>query len=83
MRQRIARVLIRIAHAAAVEDQRVIEQRAVAVGRRVQLLQELGEQLDVVGVDLGDLGDVLRVVAVVRDRMVLLGDADLRVGALR
>src|SRR5436305_7973219 len=36
-----ARVLVALAHAAAVEDQRVIEQRAVAVGRGLELREEL------------------------------------------
>ena len=85
-RQRIARVLIGIAHAAAVEIKRVIEQRTVAVWRRSHLLQEFREQLDVVRVDPGDLGDVLGIVAVMRDRVVLFGarrSADRSAGSAR
>ena len=73
-------VQVAVAHAAAVEDCRVIEQRAVPVWSRLQLLQEMPEQLHVVRVDLLLLGDEDRIVAMVRHRMVLLGDADLRVG---
>ena len=67
---------VAVAHAAAVEDQRVIEQRAVAVRRGLQLLEEVGEQLRVIGVDPGLLRDQLRVVAVMRHGVVLLGHAD-------
>ena len=81
-RQRIAGVLVRIAHAAAVHQHRVVEQRAVAVGRGLQPIEEPPEQLDVIGVDARHLLDVLRVVAVVRHGVVLLGDADLGIGAL-
>ena len=71
--QRVTRVLIRIAHPAAIEEKRVIEERSVAVWSCVQLFQEFAEQGAVVRVDLGNLGDVLWIVAVMRDRMVLLG----------
>src|SRR5436190_7994813 len=39
-RQRIAGVTVGIAHAATVEDQRVVEHRAVAVRERAQLVEE-------------------------------------------
>ena len=71
-----------VAHAAAVEVERVIEQRAVAVRRGFQLCEELGEQRDVELVDLRHLGDFLRIVAVVGKRVMRIGDADFRVGAV-
>ena len=40
-------VLVAVADAAAVQEGDVIEQRAVAVGRRLQPLQIVGQQLDV------------------------------------
>src|SRR5262245_4733684 len=40
-------VLVAVAHVAAVEQDRVIQDRAVAVGHRLELLQELGEGLGV------------------------------------
>ena len=43
-RQRVVIVLIRIRHAAAVHDQRVIEQAAVAVGRVGELAQEIRDR---------------------------------------
>src|SRR5687767_3036739 len=45
--QRIRRVNVAVAHAAAVADERVIEDAAVTVGRRRQLLDELGKLLHV------------------------------------
>ena len=74
-------VHIRVAHAAAEHDDRVIEQRAVAVGRGLQLLEVIGEQRHVIGVDLRQLLQLLRIVAVMRRRVVRLGHADLRIGA--
>ena len=38
------------------------------------------EERHVMGVDLGELGQLLRIVGVVRHRMVQLGHADVRVG---
>ena len=48
----LRQVQVRVAHAGAVEQQRVVEQRAVAVRRRLQLLEEVGEQLHVERVEL-------------------------------
>ena len=43
----MVRVRVAVADAAAVEDHRVVEQRAIAVGRRLQLSEVVGEQLRV------------------------------------
>jgi hypothetical protein len=59
--------------AAAPVEQRVIEQRAVAVLACLQLVEELGELDDLIGADLRVLGELLGVVAVVRDAVVRLG----------
>src|SRR5262249_34697526 len=72
---------VRIAHTAAVEHHRVVEQRAAAVRRRLQLLEVVGGQRDVEGVDLRHPRDLLRIVAVVRQRVMRVGDANLRIGA--
>ena len=69
-----------IAHAAAQQIERVVEQRAVAIGRRLQLLDQIREQRHVVRVDLGELDQLLGIVHVVRHRMMRLGHADVRVG---
>ena len=53
---------------------------AVAVRRGAQLLEEIRQLRDVVGVDLRQLRELLRVVLVVRERVVRLGHADRRVG---
>ncbi len=75
-------MLVAFAHAAAVQDHRVIEQRSVAVGRGRELVQELREQRDVTGVELDEIRDLLRVVAVMRHGVVRLGDAEIGVDAL-
>ena len=59
----------------------VVEQRAVAIRRGFQLVQEIRELLHVEAVDLRHLLDPLRVVAVVRQRMVRFGHADLAIRA--
>ena len=57
----------------------MVEQVPIAVGRRAQLLEEVGEQLRVIGVELRELLKLLRLVAVVREPMMRLRDADFRV----
>ena len=82
-RRRVAAiVLVAVAHAAAPVEQRVIEQVAVAVLRGLQLVEELAELHDLIGADLGVLGELLGVVAVVRDAVVRLRDADVGVAAV-
>ena len=71
-------MLVAVADAAAIEDQRLVEQGAVAVRRRPELLQEAGEQAHLVGVDHGVLLEPLRVQLVVRHGVVRVGDADFR-----
>jgi hypothetical protein len=73
-------VQITVADAAAVQDQGVIEQRAVAVRRRAQPVEEVSEQADVVRVDLGVLLDLVRRIPMMRDRVVRIGYADVVVG---
>ena len=77
-RQRAEVVLVAVAQRAAVEDQRVIEQRAVAVRRRLQLLEEVGELRHVVGVQLRELIHVAAVVRVMRQVVERIADARLR-----
>ena len=51
--------------------------RAVAVGRRLQLLDEVRQQADVVAVDLGEVADAILARAVVRGDVEAGGDAAL------
>jgi len=80
--QVMVRVRIRVAEAAAVDDHGMIEQVAVAVGCRFQLVQPVGEGLDQVGVDLGDVIDLDRIVLMMGDGMVAVGDADVAIAAI-
>ena len=58
----------------------MVQQRAVAVLRRLELQQEVGEELHVIGVDLRQLLDLLGHVLVMAERVVRLRNADLRIG---
>ena len=71
---------VRVAHAAAVEIERVVQQVAIALRHRRQLLQEVVEQRDVELVDLRQLRHLLGVVAVVRRRVVRIRHPDLGIG---
>ncbi len=81
-RQVLVVVEARVAHAAAVENQRVVEQRAVAVRSVAHPLEEVREQRHMELVDLRELQDLLWIVAVVADRVVRVCDADLRIRAV-
>ena len=70
-----------IAHSAAKHVERVVEQRPIAVRRLVQLLDEIRKQRHVMGVDLGQLDQLFRIVGVMRDRVMRLGHPDVRVGS--
>ena len=63
----------------AVHHRHVIEERAIAVGRRLQALEVVREHLHVVRVDLRHLLDLLHLAGVVRNRVMRVGHADLRV----
>jgi hypothetical protein len=56
----------------AVDDHRVIEQRAVAILCSLELVEQIRELLDVELVDLGDLLDLLLVPLVVRQAVMRL-----------
>src|SRR5262249_10003886 len=58
------RVRVPVAHPAAIENQRVVEERAVPVWCGAHLLNELGKVADVIDVQLRVLGNLLRFFAV-------------------
>ena len=74
-------VRVAVGHPVAIQQHHVIEQRAVAVGRRRELFHVVREQRRVVGVDLGEVRELDLIVVVVRGRVMRLVDADLREGA--
>src|SRR6266508_1797592 len=76
------RMDIAVAQAAAVEDEGMIEQRAVAVGNGAQLVEEFSKQLRVVSVDLRDLLQPLGVVLVMRGRVMGIRYTDVGVRAV-
>ena len=80
-RQVFVAVAVAVAQAAEVDDHRAVEQRAIRFPGRLEFFQEVSEDLRVQAVDLGDLLDPFGVAAVVRERVVRVGDVDLRVDA--
>src|SRR5258706_4291591 len=57
----------------------MIEQASIPIGRRFELVQKVSEQLCMKTIDLGDFLNPLRIIAMVRERMMRVGDADLRI----
>ena len=80
--QIVVRVNVRFTQAAAERHERMIEQRAVAIGRVLQLFQQIREHRDVKLVDLHQLLEPLGVPLVMRDGMVPIGDPDFAVCAV-
>jgi len=58
-------MLIGIAHVRAVQDERVIEQGAVAVRRCLQLVGKIGGRIKMVAVQLREALDLRRIILVV------------------
>ena len=78
-RQRIMVVRVAVAHAAAVEDQRVIQQRAVAVRQLCELVEEVREQARVIAVQHREARLVVLVVGMMREDVEGIADAALRI----
>ena len=76
--QRVVRIAV--THAGAVDDRRMVQQGTIAIGRRSQLVEELCEQADVIGIDLDQLRKTCRVVLMMRNRVVRIGNAELGEG---
>ena len=83
---RIGKILVivqaGVAHPASVQADRVIEQRTVAVGSGLHLLEEVREQRYMERVDLGDLRDLLGIVTMMAGRMVRIRHSDLGIRAV-
>src|SRR5690242_15106186 len=70
-----------IAHAAAIKVHGMIQQRTGAIRRRLHLSDEIGEQLHMKRIDLGNLGKHFRITAAVRCRVMRIRQADLGIRA--
>ena len=70
---------IAIADAAAVNHSRVVEQRAIAIGRRFQFRVEFRELLHVIAIDLRNFVHQCRVVAMMLKPVVAFRNADLAI----
>src|SRR6516225_10269180 len=72
---------VAITERASVKDGGVVEQCAIAIRSGFQLFDERGEQLEVEAVDLCHLLDEIGMSAVMSERVMRIGNADLRIGA--
>src|SRR5437773_11139965 len=68
-----------IAQPASIQVNGVIEQRAVAIGSGLQFLEKISEQRHVERIDLGNLQELFRIVAMMARGMVRVWDADFRI----
>ncbi len=73
-------MLIAVAHAASIQQQRMIEQRTVTVFRRLQLLDETLAHLQLIGIHFRELRGLRRIppVRFMGESVMRIGDADLR-----
>jgi len=60
----------------------MLQQAAVAIRDRVQLVEKVREESDVISLNLHQLGQLRGIVLMMRNGVVRLGDAHLRVTAL-
>src|ERR1700680_477633 len=74
-------VTIAVAQPAAVRQQGVIEEAAVAVWRGFQLSEKVAELLNVIGVDARDLFDPFRITAMMSQGVMGVGNADFAIGS--
>src|SRR5579871_968719 len=75
----VGRMGVAVGNAGAEHHGHVVQQRAVAVLRVTHLFEKISEHSDVVGVDLGNLRHLLGLAVVVRNRVVRVGNTDLRI----
>ncbi len=75
-------VQIAVAHVASIQQQRVIQQRAVAIRNRRQLVQIIRKHRDVIILNARQRLNLLRVVLMMRGGVVRIGRVHLRVGSL-
>src|SRR5262249_38221304 len=74
-------VRIPVADAAAMEDHRAVQERAaVRLFNRSQLVEEMGELLHLVQLDLHEQVDILLKLPMVRQRVIPLANAQVRRG---
>src|SRR5262245_24376410 len=75
-------VLVRVAHSAAIEHDGAVQQQTVPVNGGPQLLHEMAQQTYVKRVEDGKFSNALNVPAMMREWMMRIRDADLRIGSL-
>ena len=78
-REVVVVVAIRIGDTATVDEHRVVEEGAVRLLNGFHPIQDIGELLDMERIDLLKLVELFRVLAVVADLVVAVGDPDVAV----
>lgn len=80
-RQIVVQVRICVTQTGAIENHCVVEKRSVAIRRGGQPVEEIGDVLGVIHLNLDDLVDLVLFVLVMGQGMVPVGDTDLAVSA--
>src|SRR5215471_4849986 len=80
VRLRIIVMAIAVAHVRSIHEDRVIEQRSLAIGYLRHLLYKCRELFEVPGLDLDQLLNPSQIVGVVRDGMEGIRNTDVVVG---
>ena len=75
-------VAVAVAHVRAIQEHRMIQQRAIAIGCRRHLGDEVRKALHVVALDLHQLVQALHVIGVVRQGVERIRHANVVVGAI-
>src|SRR5215470_11126215 len=78
-RQRVMVVFVAVAQSAAVQNERVIKKRSIAIRCLLQFVEEVGQAVHVIMVENRELVHVLAVVRVVRRVMEPIPDTALRI----
>src|SRR5262249_42026240 len=81
-RKRISVVLVAVRHIRSVQEDRVVEQRSLAVANGGELAQKLAKSIHVPCLNFHQLFDSSEIVGMVRDRVKRIGDADMVVGSV-
>ena len=80
--QRVSVVPVAVGHVRAVHEERVVEQRPLAVGNRGHLADKIGKALHVPGLDPNQFLDSSQIVGMMRHRVERIGNADVVVRAV-
>ncbi len=75
-------VQIGVAETASEQNGRMVQQRSIPIGRRLQLFKERSQRRNVIGLDLDQLRQILSAILMVRYGVMRLRYANKRMAAL-